>query len=521
MAKRNGKTKLKQTTERRISAVLRLAFVAALFLGNLALVFLLSYYLQYHVALLFMLLQIVGIAVAIHIQGTRGSPSYKMAWTLTVLAVPVAGLILYILWGGNRQRSRLELNPTPPPAHKDYERSRSVSYMDKLAESFPTWRRSACYLHNHDFLVYKDTNVTYFPDGDSFFSDIIRRMEQAEHFIFLEYFILAEGKLWDRMFAVLKDRAARGVEVKIIFDDFGNIRRMTGEMLSAIQKCGIEVKAFNPVHQYVNRLYFNYRDHRKICCIDGDISYTGGINIADEYANIIKRFGHWKDSGVSLEGEGAWGLTRLFLHMWECLDGELQNEYDYYRPHGPVRSEGWCQCFGDGPLNNPENPAEETYLQAITSARDFVYITTPYLAIEEAMVQALCMAGDSGVDVRLFLPGIPDHKYTYLAAGAYFDRLLSHGVRIYEYIPGFLHSKMLVADGEMAITGTVNMDYRSFQLHYECGVVLYGMSAVEHILRDIAHVREQCREILLPRWRRRNVLRRLAESLLRLFSIWM
>ena len=278
---------------------------------------------------------------------------------------------------------------------------------------------------------------------------------------------------------------------------------------------------FNPVHQYVNRLYFNYRDHRKILCIDGDFAYTGGINIADEYANLIRRFGHWKDSGVLLEGEGAWGLTRLFLHMWECLGGDFRSEYDYYRPHGPVQGEGWCQPFCDGPLNNPINPAEELYLQAISTAREFLYITTPYLAIETSMVQSLCRAADSGVDVRLLLPGVPDHKYTYLAAGAYFDELLSHGVRIFEYTPGFLHSKLLVADGEMAVTGTVNMDYRSFQLHYECGVLLYGMSAVEHILRDIKATLEQCREIELPRWRRRSIFRRLAESVLRILSIWM
>ena len=513
--------KVRQTTERRISAAMRIILVAGLFFGNLALIFFLSIYLQYHVAFAFLGLEVVGVIVTIRIQGLEGSPSYKLAWTITVLAVPVAGLIMYVLWGGNLQRNRQQLDPVPPPSHKDYERTRTDGFIEKLGEGFPTWRRSARFLRKHGFMVYKDTAVTYFPEGDSFFADILTRMEKAEHFIFLEYFILAEGKLWDRMFTILRDRVSRGVEVKIIFDDFGNITRMSGETLAAMQACGIEVAVFNPVHQYVNRLYFNYRDHRKICCIDGDVAYTGGINIADEYANIIRRFGHWKDSGVSLEGEGAWGLTRLFIHMWECMGGELLNEYDYYRPHGPVRGEGWCQPYCDGPLNNPENPAEELYMQIIGTARDFLYITTPYLALEDAMVDALCVAADSGVDVRLLLPGIPDHRYTYLAAGAYFDELLSHGVRIFEYTPGFLHSKMMVADGEMAVVGTVNMDYRSFQLHYECGVALYGMSAVEHILRDMKATLTQCQEILLPKWRKRSIFRRLAESILRIFTIWM
>ena len=210
----------------------------------------------------------------------------------------------------------------------------------------------------------------------------------------------------------------------------------------------------------------------------------------------------------------------MFLHMWESMGGSLQSEHDYYRPHGPVQAEGWCQPFCDGPIN-PENPAEELYLQAVSTAREFLYITTPYLAIEDSMMEALCVAADSGVDVRILMPGTPDHQYTYLAAGAYYDRLLSHGVRLFEYKPGFLHSKLLVADGEMAVVGTINMDYRSFQLHHECGVVLYGMPAVEHIYRDIRSVMEQCGEIRLPQWRKRNIFRRMSESILRIFTIWM
>lgn len=511
----------KQTRQRRIAATVRIGMVAVLFLLNIALVILLSYYLQKHAFVVYLVLEAVGIIVAVHLQSRWGSSSYKMAWTMLILAFPVAGLVLYELWGGSAQRKKQMLQPVRPPQHKDYERSRSQDYIRRLSDGFPTWAREAQLLCHHDFMLYKNTAVTYFEGGEAFFADLLKRVQQAEHFVFLEYFILAEGKIWDRLFAALRDRVSRGVEVKIIFDDFGCITRMSGRMVDAMRQCGMEVAVFSPVHQYVNRLYFNYRDHRKICCIDGDFAYTGGINIADEYANLINRFGHWKDSGCLLEGEGAWGLTRLFLHMWESMGGTLQNEHDYYRPHGPVQAEGWCQPFCDGPNNNPENPAEELYLQAVSTAREFLYITTPYLAIEDSMMDALCVAADSGVDVRLLMPGTPDHQYTYLAAGAYYDRLLSHGVRLYEYKPGFLHSKMLVADGEMAIVGTINMDYRSFQLHHECGVVLYGMPAVEHILRDIQSVMQQCGEIHLAQWRKRNIFRRMSESILRIFTIWM
>ena len=513
--------KLKQTRERRISAAMRLLLVVVLLLANIALFVWLAFFLQTNATLFYLLFEAVAIVTAIQLSGSWGSGSYKLAWTIVILALPVAGLVMYGLWGGGAQRKKQMLHQIPPPAHKDYELDRSRDYVAKMEESFPTWAREARLMVKHDFMLYKNTAVTYFPDGDSFFGDLQARLEQAERFIFLEYFIIAEGKLWDRIQAILEDKASRGVEVKVIFDDFGCITRLSPETVEQMRRRGVEVKVFHPVHQYVNRLYFNYRDHRKILCIDGDFAYTGGINLADEYANIIKRFGYWKDSGCLLEGEGAWGLTRLFLHMWERLGGRFHDEYDYYRPHGPVQAEGWCQPFCDGPMNNPDNPAEELYLQAVSTARSFLYITTPYFAVEDSMMDALCVAADSGVDVRILLPGIPDHKYTYLAAGAYFDRLLSHGVRIFEYTPGFLHSKLLLADGEMAVVGSVNMDYRSFQLHYECGTVLYGMPAVEHITRDIREILDRCREIHLTQWRRRSIFRKLSERVLRIFTIWM
>ena len=513
--------KIKQTTERRISAALRIGLVALLLCTNVAIVVLLSVFLQTHAVLVYLALQMIGLIVTVGIQGRWGSPSYKTAWTILVLGFPVTGVILYLLWGGSAQRKKQMLQPMAPPPHKDYERTRSQDYIQRLEEGFPTWGREAKLLLKHDFMLYKNTAVTYFPTGEEFFADVLSRLELAEHFIFLEYFIVAEGKLWDRIYAILRDRASRGVEVKLLFDDFGSMTRFSDQMVGALRQCGIDVLVFNPVHQYVNRLYFNYRDHRKILCIDGDFAYTGGINLADEYANIVKRFGHWKDSACLLEGEGAWGLTRQFIHLWQRLGGELQSEYDYYRPHGPVQAEGWCQPFCDGPNNPLDNPAEEVYLQAVSTARNFLYITTPYLALEDSMLSALCTAADSGVEVCLLMPGIPDHKYTYLAAGAYYDRLLSHGVRLFEYTPGFLHSKTLVADGEMAVVGTINMDYRSFQLHYECGVALYGMPAVEHVLRDVRDVMAQSREILLPKWRKRNIFRKLSESVLRIFTIWM
>lgn len=515
------KRTIKQTTERRVSASLRIALVLLLLALNIASVVILAYFLQSHAFIIFALLELIAIGVAVNIQSSASPGSYKLAWTLLVVALPVAGMALYVLWGGNVQSKKLDLLPLPPPGSRSMELRQSGAGQEKLGKVLPNWQRTSRLLTRRDFLLYRNTAAVYFPSGTAFFEDALRRMEKAERFIFLEYFILAEGKLWDRMRSILTEKARHGVEIKIIFDDFGNITRMRGETIEAMRAEGMEVCVFNPVHRYVNRLYFNYRDHRKILCVDGQYAYTGGVNVADEYVGLLRRFGEWKDGGVLLDGPGAWGLTAQFLHMWEMLGERTHNEHDYYRPMYEREAPGWCQPFGDGPMNNPDNPAEDVYFQCITNARRSLWITTPYFAVEDSMVRALCMAAGSGVDVRLMLPGIPDHKYTQIVAGSYYELLLRHGVKIYEFTPGFLHTKSLMADGEIAILGTINMDYRSFQLHCECGVVFYGAPVVADVLRDMEDVQSRSRLVDPKAWAKRSRFKKLLEKVLRVFSIWM
>ena len=515
------KRHVKQTTERRVSASLRIALVLLLLFLNIASVMVLTYFLQAHAFIAFAILELIAIGVAVNIQSSPSSGSYKLAWTLLVVALPVGGMILYILWGGNIQSKRLNLLPIPPPKDRALDRRWSDNAQEKLGKTLPNWQRTSRLLARRGFLLYRDTAATYFPTGADFFEDALTRMEKAERFIFLEYFILAEGQLWDRVHAILTDRARHGVEVKIIFDDFGNITRMRGETIERLREDGIEVCVFNPVHQYVNRLYFNYRDHRKILCVDGQYAYTGGVNVADEYVGLLVRFGEWKDGGVLLDGPGAWGLTSQFLHVWEMLGERLHREHDYYRPQESREAEGLCQPFNDGPMNNPDNPAEDVYLQCISNAHRSVWLTTPYFAVEDHIVRALCIAADSGVDVRLMLPGVPDHKYTQIVAGSYYERLLRHGIKIYEFTPGFLHTKSLVADGELALLGTINMDYRSFQLHYECGVVFYGAPVIAGVVRDMEDIMGRSAALSLEAWQKRSWFRKILEKILRIFSIWM
>ena len=509
--------------ERRISAATSLSFCVLSVLAQLATSLFLTHVLQETGGYIYAFLLLIGAILAIRVYQRAGSPSYKLVWMCLLLAMPITGTMLFCLWGGTHQAKSLSLKKIPPVPVREDQRRDSEANLARLRRQSPAWGRLAAYLQKRGFLLFRDTAAQYFSTGEAFFEDLIARMEQAEVYIFLEYYILAEGALWDRIFAVLKERAAAGVEIHITFDDFGNLTRFSDGALQALQDAGIEVKVFNPVHRYVSRINFNYRDHRKIAVIDGQYAYTGGVNIADEYANLIVRFGYWKDTAVRIEGEGVWGFVTQFMQMWKMMGGSFPNEDDYYRPrHDGPKTAGYCQPFTDGPLNNPDNPIEDTSLQLISSAQRMLYLTTPYYAVEESMQKALCIAADAGVDVRLFIPGVPDlHKFTYMVAETYWGELLSHGVKIYKYTPGFLHCKSVMVDREIALVGSTNMDYRTFQLHYECGVLLYHMSTVEDLMEDLDAIASQSTLYTLEDWSKRPWYRRVFASFFRLGAIWL
>ena len=334
---------VQQKTERRISAALRLVFVAALLLGQIALAFFLSTELRQRAAIIYTVLELAAFGYAVRIYNRTDGTSYKFGWIFLVLTVPVVGLILYFLWNGDRQQKRLDLKKLPMPEEPEAQQAAHRIQMEKLRRKYPQWERLSVYLGRQGYLLYGDTEAKYLPTGEMFLQDMLEKLEQAEHFIFLEFFIIAQGQIWDRMEEIFRRKAAAGVEVKIIFDDFGSMMRFPAGQIEALRESGVEVQVFNPVHHYVNRLYFNYRDHRKIVCIDGSTAYTGGANVADEYANLTVRFGYWKDCGIRLDGAGAWGLTREFLHMWQRNGGQLMQERDYYRPHDHREAAGFCQ----------------------------------------------------------------------------------------------------------------------------------------------------------------------------------
>ena len=448
-------------------------------------------------------------------------PEFKISWMILFSVMPVQGGILYLLWGDKRPalglRHRLErAEDAMAPARKDDPDAAAA-----LQRQDPRAALTARYLHDYGPMpVCGGTAAKYYPDGQSMFADMLPALQGAQHSIYVESFIIGMGEMWGQIHEILRRKAAAGLDVRVIYDDAGCLSLLPHNYAEMMRADGIRAFSFNRCVPVLN-LVMNNRDHRKIMVIDGQIAFTGGVNLADEYINKIVRFGYWKDSGVRLEGEGAWGLTASFIHMCINIGGVMHNEHDYYRPHTPVRSEGFCQPFTDGPQNNPDNPAEDVFLQMISSARRFLYITTPYFIPDESVMRTLCIAGDGGVDVRLMLPGKPDHWYADWVAESYFGNLLAHGVKIYRYTPGFLHAKSIMVDREAAFVGSVNMDYRSFELHCECGVMVYGAPMIESLLEDMDAIVDQSHLVTAEEWAKRSVVRRVLEPLLRLFAIWM
>ncbi len=514
----------RDTRERRISAAIYIAFIVLSILAQLFAIFVFSFFLRGRAGILYTCLSFVGIALAALVYQRDGSPSYKLVWMCVLLVFPVAGLLLYWLWGGRKQAKHLDLKPLPEERERESLRMKSANSLSSLRRKSPEWGRLAAYLGNAGFPLDDGTDVEYFAEGADYLADLIAHVERAESYVFLEFYIFAEGEIFERLAKALEEKAKSGVEVLLIYDAFGSLSRMHEETMESLRASGVETAAFNPAHRYVNRIDYNYRDHRKIAVIDGHWAYTGGINIGDEYANLDHPFGtHWKDAGIRLTGPAVWRFAREFMRLWKMLGHALANDEEFYRSRlpEPTGVSGWCQPVFDGPYNNPENPIEDTYLQMIATARRMLYITTPYYAVEDHMQRALCRAARSGVDVRLLIPEVPDHRLVYLAAESYWGELLKNGVKIYRYSPGFCHAKTVLVDRECALVGSTNMDYRTFQLHFECACVMYYTPAIEQLLEDLDHCFEKSEPLSLEDWEKRPWYRRAFSILLRLFSVWL
>lgn len=466
------------------------------------------------------LIEVFSVAAVLVLVGKDINPAYKLAWAILILAVPVAGAVIYFLFGKSWMEKELQAR-----LDKEYKSSggflkESSQAREQLEQESKSASRQSCYIRDlAGYPVYQRTETKYFRVGEELYETMLEELKKAEHFIFMEYFIIDEGEMWQGILNVLEEKVRLGLDVRLIYDDWGCVTTMPKEFRLQLQQRGIRCEVFNPMIPVVSAL-LNNRDHRKITVIDGHTAFTGGINLADEYINRRERFGYWKDTGIMLHGEAVWSFTVMFLQMWSALSGE-KTDYEKYRPYEwhseSFQDDGFVQPYGDSPLDN-ETVGENVYLSIISRAKDYVYIFTPYLIIDNEIKTALCLAAKSGIDVRIVTPGIPDKKLVFLLTQAYYNVLLKAGVRIFEYKPGFLHAKSFVSDDAIAAVGTINLDYRSLYLHFECGVWMYQSQAVMQIKEDAMALFEECAEITLEDCAKRSFAKRAWQSILRLFA---
>jgi cardiolipin synthase len=373
----------------------------------------------------------------------------------------------------------------------------------------------AKYLIDMGYPVCGSTEAKYFRSGEEMFPAMLAELEKAEHFIFLEYFIIEEGRFWGAILDVLAKKAAAGVDVRVIYDDMGCVGKLPTGYNLKLESMGIKCTAFNPFVPFIS-VVMNNRDHRKILVIDGHTAFTGGINLADEYINAKSPYGYWKDTGVMLHGKATWNFTYMFLQMWNVLRG-TKEDFDVYRPERyhteSFEGKGFVQPFSDNPLDD-EPISQNVYIDIISQAEKYVYICTPYLVPDDEMKNALIRAAKRGVDVRLITPGIPDKKVIYRLTRSYYPALIEGGVKIYEYTPGFVHAKSIVCDDRITLVGTINMDFRSLYLHFECGVLMTGTGAALAVRDDNLAMMEKCRKIEKG-FPKRTLIGRIFDSLMR------
>lgn len=501
------------------SGFLRVVVTALMVLGQILIIVLLPFQLGTGTAFWYFVLEVCSVVAIVTLINRNQSPSYRMAWISIVMLLPISGFFMYYLWGRpSRRKKQLDTHIMRQISYGSKFLVQDEDIWEEYIEHNPVSGRMVKYMSSEGFTLTCGNDVEFFPMGQDAFESIFRELERAEHFILIDFFIVAEGAIWDKLHQILKQKISEGVEVKFLYDDFGAAIRTRKYFRQILEHEGFEVRVFNPIHKYTGKLYMNYRSHQKIMVIDGKIGYTGGFNLADEYANLIERFGVWKDSGIKVRGDAVWGLTVVFLQMWEAC-GKDREHVDYlkYKVPNEVNGDTWCEVISDGPANNPDNPIESLYNQMITYSDQYLYITTPYLVIEDYMKQSLIEAVRRGVDVRIITPYIPDKKQVKILTNYNYGSLLRGGVRIYEYTPGFIHSKQVLTE-DAAIVGTINMDYRSFYLHYENGVWMSGEKVRKAIYSDFMDTFEQSREMTYQDWLNRPLHWKLIQPVLNLFS---
>lgn len=463
---------------------------------------------------------IISLVVILFILNNKSNPVYKIAWIIPILLFPIFGGLFYIFLGTNklskrtRQRMKLIFDKTREALKPKQNILNEMRLCNEIAANQSKYIQDYAY-----YPPYCNTFTEYLSIGEIKFERLKEELKKAKKFIFLEYFIIEEGIMWNSILDILKEKVKEGVDVRVIYDDAGCLLKLPYGYDKKLESMGIKCCIFNPLVPLLSTK-FNNRDHRKIAIIDGHTGFTGGINLADEYINEYERFGHWKDTAIMVKGQAVWSMTVMFLSMWDYLKG-IDENFENFKPDIDLSQEnckdGYIQPYADSPLDD-EAVGEVVYLNLINKARRYVYITTPYLIIDNEIITALTSAAKGGVDVRIITPHCGDKWYVHEVTRSYYRTLVEGGVKIYEYTPGFIHSKTFVVDDEYGVVGTINMDYRSPFLHFECGVWMYKCRSIADIKGDFINTLEMCQEITLKDLKQIKWYKTLIRIILRIFA---
>ncbi len=470
----------------------------------------------YYVPYFYIAAYLTTVGVIIKIISSDDNPDYKVPWLLFVIIVPIAGFMLYFLFYSRKLHKKYIKRLKA--LHARAYRKDDSAHLEELRQDDPMAASQAKMLtkiaNTH---VFTDTRQTYFPLGEDMHKQLLLDLQSAEKFICMEYFIIEEGRFWNSILDILKEKAAQGVAVNVLYDDIGCMATLPGNYSKILKQYGIEGRPFSRLRGNADS-EFNNRSHRKITVIDGKIGYTGGINIADEYINAVVKHGHWKDTGIRLEGEAVWELTRLFLVDFGINVPKMPKIREDCYPVQKMTEPGYVIPFGDGPRPIYQHRVGKSVIQnMLNAATEYVYMSTPYLIIDNELCQSIENAALRGVDVRIILPHIPDKKLVFGMTHSFYPRLMAAGVRIYEYEPGFVHAKSYLADGKYAMIGTINLDYRSLVHHFENGVWMYKTAVLADLETDMTQTMEKCVEIQ-PEMLKINIFTRSLRAVVRIFA---
>ena len=458
---------------------------------------------------------IAGVLIVLYMLKNSTRLNADMAWIITILLLPIFGTVLMITIKSNGYRNVL-LNNIYRRESEYFARLKQDEEVTKEIEDKNLDQLR--YISKHaGFPVSKNNHLTYYPSGEEFYPELLKELEKAEKFIFMEYFIIGKGVMWNGILDVLKRKAKEGVEIRLMYDDAGSMALLPVDYSKELEEYGIKCVPFNKLSPF-RGVFMNNRDHRKITVIDGKVGFTGGVNISDEYINVNSKLGYWKDNGIRIEGDAVFNLTVLFLSIFNANNQTYEDimQYKADHPNSKKDQDGYVVTYGSAPLHK-DILAEDIYLNMINAARDYIYIDTPYLIIDTDMINSLVRAAKRGVDVRIVVPGIPDKKIVYTVTSSYFEVLMNAGVKIYKFTPGFVHAKVFVVDDVRATVGTVNMDYRSLYLHFENGIYMENNSEIPVIKKDLLETMDKCKLVTMDE-ATPSYLKGVWEAVLRLFA---